>query len=67
MERRLFSRWNVCWDCSQLPRKKDFVLLTFGVFFAIPSGGEKGNGTWGRRRGVLFMSSLQEPQTSTVD
>lgn len=32
MERRLFSRWNVCWDCSPLPRKKDFVLLTFGVF-----------------------------------
>lgn len=32
MERRLFSRWNVCWDCSQLPRKKDFGLLTFGVF-----------------------------------
>lgn len=57
----------MCQDCSRHPRKNNFNEITFGLFFAISSGGEKGNGTWRRRRGVLFLSSLQEPQTSTVD
>lgn len=35
--------------------------------FAVSSGVEEGYGTWGRRRGLLFMSCLQVPQTSPAD
>lgn len=40
---------------------------SFNSCFGVSSGGKEGYGSRGRRRGALFMSGLQDPQTSTVD